>query len=271
MIADRPIGVFDSGIGGLTVVRALRETLPKERVVYLGDTARLPYGTKSRKTIRAYTQQNLRFFERIGVKALVIACNTASALALPPSDSAPILGVIDPGAREAVQRSASGVIGVVGTRATIGSRAYTRAIRALKPEAAVHARACPLFVPLVEEGLLDGPLVRPILERYLRPLSRRGVDTLVLGCTHYPLLSPAIRECMGPSVEVIDSATAVANDLSQRLRAAGLIRKRGRPTLEVYLTDRNPQFARVATRCLGRKIGPVHLVDLAPAGQQTRV
>lgn len=255
---DRPIGVFDSGIGGLTVVRAIVARLPKERLVYLGDTARLPYGTKSRRTVRAYTAQNLRFLEDRSVKAIVVACNTASALGDLPADA---IGVIQPGAREAVARS-RGRIGVLGTRGTIGSGAYERAIRRLAPGSAVVSRACPLFVPLAEEGIVSGPIARRIAELYLRPVLAEQVDTLVLGCTHYPLLAATIAAVAGRGVTLVDSATAVAAELAAHLASRDLARTTGRGSLELYLTDPNPQFSRVGEQFLGRPLGRARHVDI---------
>ncbi|HUO51035.1 MAG TPA: glutamate racemase, partial [Gemmatimonadaceae bacterium] len=188
--AAAPIGVFDSGLGGLTVVHELRRQLPAERLIYFGDTARVPYGPKSPDTVRRYAAEITEWLIAQGVKAVVVACNTATAHALPMLRERfplPVIGVIEPGARAAVRASASGRIGVIGTSGTIASGAYERAIRALRPGAEVTSRACPLFVPLVEEGWLDTPATRLVADEYLRPLAEHGCDALVLGCTHYPL------------------------------------------------------------------------------------
>lgn len=262
----RAIGVFDSGIGGLTVVRQIRRLLPRENLVYLGDTARLPYGTKSAATVRAYAAQNLAFLGTKQVKAIVVACNTASAVALPrptakPGDL-PIVGVIAPGAAEAIRRSRTGCIAVLGTRATVDSGAYERALRRLRPDVRVHARACPLFVPLAEEGLVRGALVESVVRLHIAPVLRKGVDTLVLGCTHYPLLATAIRRVAGPRVTLVDSATATARALSELLADRGLERATGRGRLTVHLTDPSRQFVRVARAFLGEKLARAHHVDL---------
>ena len=187
------IGVFDSGVGGLTVVSALRRRLPGESILYLGDTARLPYGSKSPDTVTRYTRRNIEFLTERGVKAVVVACNTASALALPDLDlhGVPTWGVIEPGARAAAAVS-RGRVGVIATEATVRSDAYPRALRALRPDLEILSQACPLFVPLVEEGWHDDPITAEVAERYLRPLLAAGIDTLVLGCTHYPLLKPVL-------------------------------------------------------------------------------
>ncbi|MES1243538.1 MAG: glutamate racemase, partial [Acidobacteriota bacterium] len=199
------IGVFDSGVGGLTVVTALRRRLPRESILYLGDTARLPYGSKSPDTVTRYTRKNIDFLTERGVKAVVVACNTASALALPNLDPhVPTWGVIEPGARKAAEVS-RGRVGVIATEATVRSDAYPKALRQLRPDLEILSRPCPLFVPLVEEGWHDDPITEQIAERYLRPLLDAGVDTLVLGCTHYPLLVPVLRRVAGPDVTLVDS------------------------------------------------------------------
>ncbi|RPH56342.1 glutamate racemase, partial [bacterium] len=192
------IGVFDSGVGGLTVVSALRRRLPGESILYLGDTARLPYGSKSPETVTRYTRRNIEFLTERGVKAVVVACNTASALALPHLEPlVPTWGVIEPGARKAAAVS-RGRVGVIATEATVRSDAYPRALRALRPDLKILSQACPLFVPLVEEGWHDDPITEEVAERYLRPLLDAGIDTLVLGCTHYPLLKPVLHRVAGP-------------------------------------------------------------------------
>jgi glutamate racemase len=223
--ADAPIGVFDSGLGGLTVVRALMRQLPDERFLYVGDTARVPYGPKSPDTIRRYSREIAAYLLGEGVKAVVVACNTATAHALPvlrDELAMPVVGVVEPGARAAVAATRSGVIGVIGTAGTIGSGAYERAIRAVDPAARVVAQACPLFVPLVEEGWLDTEVTRLVAREYLGPLSASGIDTLVLGCTHYPLLAGAIAEVVGDGVQLIDSGDATAAATRTALEAAGL-------------------------------------------------
>lgn len=216
------IGVFDSGVGGLTVVAALRRRMPRETILYLGDTARLPYGSKSPATVSGYTRRNVAFLERHGVKAVVVACNTASALALPDLDLAvPVWGVIEPGAERAAAAS-GGRVGVIATEATVRSDAYPRALRRLRPDLAIASRACPLFVPLVEEGWHDDPVTEQVAGRYLAPLLASGIDTLVLGCTHYPLLAPVLARVAGPAVRLVDSAEAVAEAVAAGLAARGL-------------------------------------------------
>ncbi len=222
---DAPIGVFDSGIGGLTVVAAIMRALPAERVVYVGDTARVPYGPKSPATVLRYSQQIVTFLLDQRVKAIVIACNTATAHALETLQRevpVPVIGVVQPGARAAVSTSRNRHIGVIGTSGTINSGAYARAIAALAPDAIVVAAACPLFVPLVEEGWIDHPATRMIAESYLAPMRDAGIDTLVLGCTHYPILAPVIAEVLGAGVTLVDSAAETALALRDVLAPRGL-------------------------------------------------
>jgi glutamate racemase len=260
----RPIGVFDSGVGGLTVFQALERALPHESLVYLGDTARVPYGTKSAETVVRYTLEAARFMLRQQVKMVVVACNTASSVALDAMEREtrlPVLGVIAPGARRAVERSRTQRIGVIGTRATIASGAYKRAIQALAPEAEVLSQACPLFVPLAEEGWTEGEITRRIAEKYLEPFQRADVDTLVLGCTHYPLLSKVIAQVMGAKVGLVDSAEAVAEEAARELAAAtekGAGAARGGH--HFYVTDAPETFQVVAERFLGR---PIHCLEWA--------
>ncbi len=248
------IGVFDSGVGGLTVVAALRRRLPRESILYLGDTARLPYGSKSPATVRRYTERNVEFLVRRGVKAVVVACNTASALALPElALPVPTWGVIEPGAERAAALSA-GRIGVIATDATVRSDAYAIALRRLRPELAIVSRACPLFVPLVEEGWHDDPVTAQVADRYLRPLLAEGIDTLVLGCTHYPLLAAVLARVAGPGVQLIDSAEAVAAAVADGLAERGLARpdsavaagQAAAPYLRLCVTDAGPSFQALA-------------------------
>jgi glutamate racemase len=210
---DAPIGVFDSGIGGLTVVRSLMARLPHERIVYVGDTARVPYGPKSPDTVRRYADEIGRWLVEEGVKIVVVACNTATAHALRRLQDTlpvPVVGVVEPGARAAVRAAHGAPVGVIGTVGTIASGAYERAIHAIDPDVVVLARACPLFVPLVEEGWLDHPVTRMVAQEYLAPLLADGIGALVLGCTHYPLIAPLLTELAGPSVRLIDSADETA-------------------------------------------------------------
>ena len=263
-----PIGIFDSGVGGLTVYRALHERLPYERFVYLGDTARVPYGTRSLSTVERYAIENARFLEAHGIKILVVACNTASALALPAIGKAvrvPVLGVIGPGATAAVEssgkKSAKRRIGVIATEATVQSGAYASAIARLDPDASVIARACPLFVPLAEEGWAETEVAQMVAADYLKEIKEARVDTLVLGCTHYPILRRVIQETVGDSVTLIDSGEAAALDVESLLESVALRRdEAGEPATErqlcddldhFYVTDAAERFSRVAERFLG--------------------
>jgi glutamate racemase len=254
------IGVFDSGVGGLTVVAALRRRLPLESILYLGDTARLPYGSKSPATVTRYTQNNVAFLVERGVKAVVVACNTASALALPElSLPVPTWGVVEPGAERAAAVS-GGRVGVIATEATVRSDAYPRALRRWRPELAIASRACPLFVPLVEEGWHDDPIAEQVAVRYLGPLLAGGIDTLVLGCTHYPLLVPVLARVAGPAVRLVDSAAAVAEAVAAGLAERGLAAAAGPdgrpasgrpPYLRLCVTDAGPSFQALARGILG--------------------
>ncbi len=261
-----PLGVFDSGIGGLTVVRHLRRLLPERHIVYFGDTARVPYGTKSEATVNRFAVEAARFLTLFGVDHLVVACNTVSAVALHALErefrGLPVHGVIEPGARAAVAATRSGRIGVIGTRATVASGAYERAIaaaaRAEGKRVRVHATPCPLLVPLAEEGMTHTPAVREVLRGYLAPLRRRGIDTLILGCTHYPPFKPALRAVLGTRVKLIDSGEATARRLARMLQPP---RGDGRGSLECYVSDIPRHFEAVGRRFLGHPIGRVHLVE----------
>ncbi len=262
------IGVFDSGVGGLTVVAALRRRLPAESILYLGDTARLPYGSKSPETVTRYTRRNIEFLVERGVKAVVVACNTASALALDNLQLAggmPLWGVIEPGARRAAEVS-RGRVGVIATEATVRSDAYPRALRRLRPDLSVVSRACPLFVPLVEEGWHeDDEVTTRIAERYLAPLLEAEIDTLVLGCTHYPLLKSVLARVAGPAVTLVDSAEAVAEVVAEGLAAAGLARAASAPggaTQHLCVTDGGESFKLVAGRILGDPDLPLEWVEV---------
>lgn len=266
MSGERTIGVFDSGVGGLTVLRALHRRMPDRDTAYLGDTARVPYGTRSADTVVRYALNAARFLssrEELGV--LVIACNTASAVAVEAvarSVSMPVIGVIEPAARRAVSLTRSGRIGVIGTRGTILSGAYQRALASLLPEAQVFAQPCPLFVPLAEEGWTDenDELALGVARRYLEPLLEHGIDTLILGCTHYPLLEGVIRRVAGPSVQLADAAEAVADALTTNASLPPA--HRGAPVRRYYVTDLPKGFAAVAERFLGAKIDAPIEVDL---------
>jgi glutamate racemase len=265
-LRQAPIGIFDSGIGGLTVAAAVRRILPAERILYVGDTARVPYGGKSRRTIERYAVEIGGLLLAEGAKALIVACNTASALALPRMQEVfkvPVLGVVEPGARAACTVSQGGRIGVIATRATVASRAYEHAIHAIKPDAQISAAACPLLVPLVEEGLFDDPITDMALARYLAPLLAQGMDTLVLGCTHYPLASRAIAKAAGKQVRLVDSADNCAAAAASLLAAANLLAPiTNQGSLDVALTDPGESFLRTAERSLGLDIGEVQILTV---------
>jgi glutamate racemase len=267
--ADAPIGVFDSGVGGLTVLRALTARLPYEDTIYLGDTARVPYGTRSGEVVTRYALMSARHLARHRIKLLVVACNTVSAHSLPALASTlpiPVLGVIEPGAEVAAARTRGGGIAVLGTPATVASGAYQAVLRRVAPLAPVITRACPLFVPLAEEGWTDGEVPRLIAERYLADLRRARVDTAVLGCTHYPLLKRTISEVLGPEVAIVDSADAITQSVTTLLRGRRLLRgeRRDAARHRTLCTDVPDRFRAVAERFLGRPVADVELIDLAP-------
>jgi glutamate racemase len=263
---EQAIGVFDSGIGGLTVVRELKRLLPRERIIYLGDTARLPFGSKSPLTIQRYSLQNADFLLGRGIKFLVIACNTASAWALEQVKAhadVPVVGVIEPGCREAVSRTASRRIGVIGTSATVRSEAYPSGIRRLLTDAHVISRQCPLLVPIVEEGWLEHPATDLIIAEYLSGLRSDGIDTLVLGCTHYPLLIPAIARFMGTEVSLISSSEAVARVVQAELERLDLLNPGNGDNDRYFLTDHSATFQRVMKLFMGQEIMQVEQVDIS--------
>ncbi len=261
-----PLGVFDSGMGGLTVLRELHRRLPAEDLVYFGDTARVPYGTKGSRTVREFAAQDADFLMQQGVKMIVVACNTASAFAIDHLRErlpVPVLDVIAPGVATALARTRGGRVGIIATRGTIESGRYQQQLAAGIGEARVVARSCPLFVPLAEEGMLDHPITRAMAEEYLAPLREAGVDTLILGCTHYPLLKGVIAETMGPDVTLVDSAEALAAAAEAELEARGLRRPpNGGGELSFYLSDLPWKFQEVGARFLGRPIDDVHTVNV---------
>ena len=270
--ASGPIGVFDSGIGGLTVAKALRELLPNERIVYLGDTARLPYGNKSASTVERYSLEIAEMLVAEDAKIIVVACNSASSVALPKLEQnlpVPVIGVIRPGAEAAIRVTRNRHIGVIGTRATIKSGAYEKALHDLDADVHVTSWACPLLVPLIEEGWLQDELTDRIIIRYIEPLVREGIDTLVLGCTHYPLLTPAIKRVFASTVKLVDSARNCATAVQQLLDRESLrAPSESDGGLEVALTDAPDNFLSVAKEALQLDIGEVQLREVlhgAPA------
>lgn len=258
----KPIGIFDSGVGGLTVYRAIRERYPEEDLIYFGDTARVPYGPKSPNTIIEYSVQNSRFLLQKNVKILIVACNTSSAVAIPhlrQLTNIPIIGVIEPGAQEAVRSSHSGRIGIIGTEGTIRSQAYSHAISQLMPEAEVSNKACPLFVSLVEEGWQQGTIAESIARQYLHYFADKDIDTLVLGCTHYPLLREVIQKTVGEGVTLVDSADAIAKYLDQLL-SQDVDGRAG--TDSFFVSDNENKFAQLASQILGYEINTLKRVRL---------
>lgn len=264
-LRSRPIGVFDSGIGGLTVVGALRRHLPGEEILYFGDAARVPYGTKSPETVIRFSRESVTFLTRRGVKLLVVACNTASAIALTSLRGMvdiPLIGVLEPGVAAAAQCSRNRRVGVIGTEATIASGAYRKALAAADEGLSVYERPCPLFVPLAEEGWLSGEVPRLAAKQYLAPLLEEGIDTLILGCTHYPLLQEVIREAAGGSVTLVDSGEATAAETAALLKQRGIMNPRqvgGKCT--VFVSDRPQRFKQIGAAFLGEQLEPVELVD----------
>ena len=263
---SRPIGVFDSGLGGLTVAKAIKEKLPNENIVYLGDTARVPYGNKSTLLVTGYATQITNFLLGENAKLIVVACNTASALALPALQSeflVPILGVIIPGSQAAVHATRNKHVGVIGTTATINSNAYTQALRGIESSIQITTQACPLFVPLVEEGWLNGPVPSEITASYLKNINVENVDTLILGCTHYPLLKPMIQDIVNDNTVLIDSAETVAEEV-----AIILIEKKmsadssNKGLLKCFVTDSPIQFENIAKRFLGYSLNNVQTVPI---------
>lgn len=257
MDRDAAIGIFDSGVGGLTVLHAVLEALPNEHLIYLGDTGRTPYGSKSAEIITRYAIESADFLVERTLKLLVIACNTATATALEALRAhvpMPVIGVVDPGARAAVRATRNGRIGVIGTEAVIGSGAYSRALRTQDRTLELFTRACPLFVPLAEEGWTEGPVARSVAETYLASLARSGIDTLILGCTHYPLLKPLIADVMGPSVTLVDSAEETAREVAARLLTDGVARTVGPGSTSFFVTDAPDRFVRIGQRFLGARV-----------------
>lgn len=246
---NAPIGVFDSGVGGLTVVREIIRQIPNEKIIYFGDTARVPYGNKSRETVIRFSQQIMRFLNTFDVKTIVVACNTASAYALDTLErdsNIPVIGVVKPGARLAAQMTKNGRIGVIATEATIGSRIYSQYIQELNREVTIYGKACPLFVPLVEEGLLEDPVTDEIARRYLTELIDIDIDTLILGCTHYPLIRSTLGRIMGPGVTLVNPAYETARELKSMLAGMNLLSgespKLGENKYQFFVSDKAEKF-----------------------------
>lgn len=250
---DAPIGVFDSGIGGLTVAREIMRQMPNEKIIYFGDTARVPYGNKSQETVTRFSEQIVRFLNTFQVKTIVVACNTASAYALDTLEKeseVPMIGVVKPGAKAAVEATRNGRIGVIATAATIGSKIYSKYITELNSDVTIHGKACPLFVPLVEEGLWDDPVTNEIARRYLAELIDIDIDTLILGCTHYPLIRTALGRIMGDRVTLVNPAYETAIELKAMLQEMDLLNEEtpglGSNQYEFYVSDKAEQFVRFA-------------------------
>ncbi len=265
----KPIGVFDSGVGGLTVAREIMRQLPGERLIYFGDTARVPYGSKSKETITRYSRQIIRFLQEKGVKAIVVACNTASALALPQirtEIAIPIIGVVKPGAKVAAETTRNGRIGVIGTEATIGSQIYTRVIHEHNPKAEVIGKPCPLFVPLVEEGWRKDPITEEIARRYLDSFQSSDIDTMIMGCTHYPLLRSTLRRILGESVTLVNPAYETAQSLKALLEEQDLVNdglETGEvPQYQFYVSDAADKFKEFANTILPCEIEEAQLVHI---------
>ena len=262
----KAIGVFDSGLGGLTVVRELIRKFPYEDIVYFGDTARLPYGSKSERVITEFSFQNTEFLMKHNIKLLVVACNTASSVSLSKlkkSFSLPILGVVEPGAEAAVKVTKNGRIGVIGTKGTIATRSYDKALKKIKPGIKIFSHACPLFVPLAEEGWINKDVTYRIAKEYLKPLKKKKVDTLILGCTHYPILKTVIAKVMGPEVKLIDSARATADTVKELLVKKDLISQvNQRGKYKFFVSDLHKRFVEVGKRFLGKNILQVKQITL---------
>lgn len=264
-----PIGVFDSGVGGLTVVREIMRQIPNEKIVYFGDTARVPYGSKSKETVTRYSQQIVRFLQTQQVKAIVVACNTASAYALDELEKEidiPIIGVVKPGARVAAQTTRNGRIGVIGTAGTVGSGIYTTYIRQIRPEVEVIGKACPLFVPLVEEGLWQDPVTDEIAMRYLSELIDIGIDTLILGCTHYPLIRSTVGKVMGDHVTLVNPAYETARELKELLMDQGLFNpvppSLGTNKYRFYVSDGADRFMHFANSIIKYGILSAKIINI---------
>ncbi|TSA26994.1 MAG: glutamate racemase [Ignavibacteriales bacterium] len=266
MNKTNPIGFFDSGIGGLTVVRSVTRIMPNENIVYFGDTARVPYGSKSNDTVVEYSLQAANFLLRKNIKLLVVACNTASSVALKELRKflmIPVIGMIEPGAKMALQESRNGIVGVIGTRSTINNKAYAHELKKLNPKVKVYEKACPLFVPLAEEGWLDHKVTELVAKEYLGEFHKKKIDSLILGCTHYPILYDVIQKVVGKNVKLIDSGTPAARLVEDYLNGRQLRNQSvHQGQSEFYVSDVPVKFREVAERFLGKKITHLHKVEL---------
>ncbi|HCL00553.1 MAG TPA: glutamate racemase [Candidatus Marinimicrobia bacterium] len=265
-LRQQPIGVFDSGLGGLTVVNQLMNQLPGESIIYFGDTARVPYGTKSSLTIQRFSVQIARFLQQQGVKLIVVACNTASSVALEEikeSVTVPVIGVIEPGARAALRESATKRIGVIGTSATVSAGKYEAVLKSLDSSVEVFSRACPLFVPLVEEGWIDTPVTEEVAAIYLKPLMGKNIASLILGCTHYPIIKATIKKVVNGNVQIIDSAIETAVEVRNTLQSHKIMNESSHlPEHLFYVSDFPQKFEEIARRLLGRPLVNVHRIAL---------
>lgn len=271
---SKPIGVFDSGIGGLTVTAELFRQLPEEKIIYFGDTGRYPYGVRSQPVIQRFSRQAVRFLLEKEAKIIVVACNTATAMALEILQSEfplSIIGVVEPGSRAAAKTSKTRKVGVIGTLGTIRSGSYERTIKRLAPDIQVFSRPCPLFVPLAEEGFAEHKATFLVAEDYLAPFKKEGVDTLVLGCTHYPILKKVIGQVMGTGVRLVDSAEETAREVKEGLARLNLLRPNGHPPPEYYVSDTPEKFVEVSQRFLGDKINRAELIDIEKYSGQPKI
>ncbi len=257
------IGMFDSGVGGLTVLKELKRLLPRENIIYLGDTARVPYGNRSPETITRYALESALFLLTKGVKLLVIACNTSSAIAiniLARKLPIPVIGVIEPGARGAVAATKKKKIGVIGTKATIMSKAYEKSIKAIDPEIEVVSKPCPLFVPIVEEGLEDDKVAHIMAHRYLKDLRESGIDTLVLGCTHYPVMEDVIKKTVGEHVQIINTGKETAKEVKTCLELKNILKNKGKGKCQYFVTDSPYMFKEIGERFLNIPVTPIRYI-----------
>lgn len=266
-VRNRPIGVFDSGLGGLTVVNQLIQHLPQESIIYFGDTARVPYGTKSPETVRKFAVQIIRFLQSQGVKLIVVACNTVSSVAMEKIlelSDVPVIGVIEPGSRAALQKSKNRRIGVIGTSATVSAGKYNSVLLSMSPDVAVFSQACPLFVPLVEEGWIGSAVTEMVARIYLEPVMRQSVDTLILGCTHYPIIKDTIKKIVDNKIEIVDSAIQTALEVRELLKSERLLNDSGsEPEHLFYVSDFPQKFEDIARRLLGRPLENIRRITLA--------